>query len=228
MVSGILSVRVGHGSDLLAADHNGKSDPYVELSLTALAIEDCDTCTRHTLATRRTNVIKDTLNPVWDHSFVFDLTSWEPHELEKLHITAEVFDHDIVGSATYLGGVELPLLQMFAERGGLGYHAVEADYLLSQDRDAVDASVEHRRISNLTRNHSARSEHSGLYGSLHLSCQFQSRRKALDHDGAPPPLMRFNAGSCDSRTRLPDDSKTRLQPTQSDDSTPRSEDEKSV
>ncbi len=61
------------GKDLIAADSNGKSDPYVHLKIGK---------TKHT-----SKIIKKTLNPEWDQEFDFLIFKDTPRKLNLKVIT---------------------------------------------------------------------------------------------------------------------------------------------
>ena len=61
-----LSITVISATELAAADSNGLSDPYVSLT-----IQDSSGTTGGSHLSKKTNVMKKTLNPVWNENFVF-------------------------------------------------------------------------------------------------------------------------------------------------------------
>ena len=87
---------------LLPADRNGLSDRFVVLALGA--------------AKRKTKAIPETLDPVFDDTLVLPL----PDALQvatpaRRRMSVEVWDRDTASGADFLGEVELPLDQAFAE-----------------------------------------------------------------------------------------------------------------
>ncbi|KAG2569251.1 hypothetical protein PVAP13_7NG377300 [Panicum virgatum] len=77
IMRGVLSVTVISGEDLPAMDMNGKSDPYVGLSL------------KKSKTKYKTRVVNESLNPVWNQTFDFVVE-------DGLHdmLILEVYDHD--------------------------------------------------------------------------------------------------------------------------------------
>ncbi len=57
----------------------------------------------------RTTVVKKSLNPVWDGEF-FDIAL--PDEIGPCTLTVEVWDHDTIGSGSFLGAVRLEGLDL--------------------------------------------------------------------------------------------------------------------
>jgi hypothetical protein len=80
---GQLSVVLHSGHNLVAADSNGLSDPYVEIRVGKRVVKS---------ATQRR-----TLDPVFEETFEFDIWSI----LDKITLT--VYDWDVVGSNDFLG-----------------------------------------------------------------------------------------------------------------------------
>lgn len=91
-------VTIHHCRDLVAADSNGLSDPYVVLKQISAKNE--------VLATFQTEKILKTLNPTFDASFAIP-------ELEAGQtLEFEVWDHDIIGKDDFLGKVRLHFIQL--------------------------------------------------------------------------------------------------------------------
>lgn len=76
-IDAAVSVRVVEARNLIPMDMNGKSDPYVVLTMGS--------------QTHKTNFITGELNPVWNEVFTFDVESG--NEI----IQCEVFDKDSFG-----------------------------------------------------------------------------------------------------------------------------------
>eukprot|EP01087_Luapelamoeba_hula_P009828 TRINITY_DN256_c1_g1_i2.p1 TRINITY_DN256_c1_g1~~TRINITY_DN256_c1_g1_i2.p1 ORF type:complete len:1622 (-),score=365.44 TRINITY_DN256_c1_g1_i2:37-4902(-) len=91
-----LLLRVAQARDLKAADKNGRSDPYCTVTMLVGAKTNVE---------RKTNVIKKTLNPLWNAEFYF-----APGEIDatKDILRFRLFDKDI-GADDSLGYVDLPL-----------------------------------------------------------------------------------------------------------------------
>jgi len=85
--AGFVKIIVHSGTDLVAADTNGKSDPYVVVEFAGQKF--------------KTPKIPKTLNPVWDASFQL------PKGSAPVDVSFNVWDHDQVGSDDFLGKAEL-------------------------------------------------------------------------------------------------------------------------
>ncbi|EFA79729.1 hypothetical protein PPL_07420 [Heterostelium album PN500] len=99
---GELIVRIISAKNLVAADSNGKSDPYVILRLPNSHVE-------HPTKTR---IIHKNLNPVWNEVFTIPINDIQHHML-----VLEVYDHDKLSTDDIIGfvGIDLSLLPMGAE-----------------------------------------------------------------------------------------------------------------
>lgn len=85
----MLTVTVMEAKDLKAMDYGGTSDPYAILKLSQQQVE--------------TSYIKNTLNPVWDETYTFDVQARE----EILRVV--VMDRDAVGTDDFEGKCNIPL-----------------------------------------------------------------------------------------------------------------------
>ena len=85
-----LQVKVKEAKGIPAADSNGKSDPYVVLTINAQK--------------KKTKIIEKTLEPKWYEEFRFDIDDSKPSVLRL-----EVFDHDKFSKDDSLGHFELNL-----------------------------------------------------------------------------------------------------------------------
>jgi len=90
---GQLVVRIISAQNILAADSNGKSDPFVEIS-----------CGK---SKKKTQTKMKTLNPEWGEEFAFDI--WTITDKIEL----ELFDWDAVGNNDFLGGKTISLTDIF-------------------------------------------------------------------------------------------------------------------
>ena len=86
------------GKDLLGKDLNGKSDPYV------LIPKDQQGIFGIPKKGLKTHKKKNTLNPVWNQSFVLEC---DPKQISILKF--EVYDYDFIGSDDFLGGGDVHL-----------------------------------------------------------------------------------------------------------------------
>ena len=78
--------------DLLAGDSNGLSDPYFLIPQGQTGVVDLPK------KRNRTKRIDNTLNPIWNESFLIE---FDPMKCKKLKI--EVYDYDYIGSDDFLG-----------------------------------------------------------------------------------------------------------------------------
>ncbi|EGG14639.1 hypothetical protein DFA_10897 [Cavenderia fasciculata] len=85
-----LSIKIHSAKNLIAADLNGKSDPYVRLRVTSNS------------RTFQTKVIPKNLNPVWNESFIVEIQNAQ-YDL----VVVEVYDKDAVGSDDLIGFVPI-------------------------------------------------------------------------------------------------------------------------
>jgi Ca2+-dependent lipid-binding protein len=82
---GKLSIVVTAGSNLLAADIGGFSDPYVNME-----------CTFGSQRLKfKTKIIKKTINPTWNETFQVEITH---SDLENASITFKLWDWDALTS----------------------------------------------------------------------------------------------------------------------------------
>ncbi|KAH3760622.1 aminotransferase class V-fold PLP-dependent enzyme [Pelomyxa schiedti] len=95
---GTLKVDVIEAADLIAADSNGKSDPYVTLGL---VVDDSGK-----LEKQHTKIIYKTLNPTWNQSFTFNV------DYKSQGFIFRVWDHDMVGTNDPLGHVLIELASL--------------------------------------------------------------------------------------------------------------------
>lgn len=145
---GVLSLTIIRCTDLIAADLNSSSDPYVVIAL-------CET--GQTTRTRRTKTIMKTLNPEYGKGFDFVLSN--PGTAK---IVLNVYDEDLLGSDDYLGSTTIRVAEIIANESlrldgprklegvSNGEIIVKAVYrpLAAQELDTRNESP--RRLSNLS------------------------------------------------------------------------------
>jgi hypothetical protein len=115
---GRLHLRIVRAENLLAADSDGLSDPYVLLFVSNKTKGNQN---------RKTSRKFKTLNPVWEEDFSFDI--WNL----KDKIDVKVFDHDEgrqVGR-DYLGGKVIPMMDLFTKVND-GKHPGESSFKISE------------------------------------------------------------------------------------------------
>lgn len=91
MDTGVLSLKLISASHLMAADRNGKSDPFVEISVNGHK-------------TFKSGIIKKTLDPVWNET-----TNLKIPSMMKSKILLKVLDWDRTGDNDFLGEVALDM-----------------------------------------------------------------------------------------------------------------------
>jgi len=95
-----LEIRVTSGSNLVNLDVVGKSDPYVKVELLdAKGV---------VLGTKKSPVVKDNLNPVWNFDANFNDVIATPAGRTATTVAFNVWDQD-VGRDEYIGGYRLAL-----------------------------------------------------------------------------------------------------------------------
>ena len=97
----VLKVGVLRARDLLAKDRNGKSDPYVRLSIGNDLVH-----------AKRTEVRKKTLSPTWMQEFQFQITTSSRRDALML----ECFDKDLFGTDDSLGRATIALDSLVPDR----------------------------------------------------------------------------------------------------------------
>ena len=101
----VLHVKVCQARDLLAADSNGSSDPYVRIQIG----DDIENAVQ-------TKHLNKTLDPVWNETF----NLYVSRENRAKTVTFEVFDRDMIGQDDSLGkfSIGLPSLKIHDEPSG--------------------------------------------------------------------------------------------------------------
>ena len=84
-------LQILRGKDLIACDTNGKSDPFVTI--------------KYGTEKKKTPVIRKTLEPVWNETYMFE----RQYGPESSHIDLECFDHDRISGNTAMGTVKIPM-----------------------------------------------------------------------------------------------------------------------
>ncbi|GMM38735.1 Tcb3 protein [Saccharomycopsis crataegensis] len=92
--TGKLTLDILNGEDLLAADSNGKSDPYAVIKLNGAKVF-------------QTEIQKKTLHPTFNESASFPIPS-----LKRTRLVVQMFDWDLAGDDDYLGDALIDLSQV--------------------------------------------------------------------------------------------------------------------
>jgi len=98
-MANVLKVTVKEARNLASKDFNGQSDPYCTVVYLSHKTEQVE-------QEYKSEVINETLNPVWNEEFEFNLDE------QKGIVLIEVWDRDTAGKDEYLGRVVLPLDKM--------------------------------------------------------------------------------------------------------------------
>ena len=109
MEGSMLTCTVMEAKDLKAMDIGGTSDPYAILKLSQQQVE--------------TSYIKNTLNPVWDETYTFDVQGRD----EVLRVV--VMDRDAVGTDDFEGKVNIPLRTLTDQKKEDKWYILEAEQL---------------------------------------------------------------------------------------------------
>eukprot|EP01052_Picozoa_sp_SAG31_P004786 SAG31_NODE_202_length_20512_cov_62.659237_11_plen_3224_part_00 len=98
---GMVMVTVVGCTDLLAADANGKSDPYVQLSMRNTSLQG--------IKPWRTRTVEKNLNPEFGETFSFSVGAGEDDHT----MVVDVMDHDHIGHDDQIGRLEINLDEVF-------------------------------------------------------------------------------------------------------------------
>lgn len=82
---GVLTIRLIKASNLADEDMIGKTDPYVKLSL-----EQDNFIRDHDYGTQISSTKKNSVNPVWDETFTFNIPT-----LNNMVLSVNLFDSDV-------------------------------------------------------------------------------------------------------------------------------------
>lgn len=146
-----IHVHVASAKGLPKADVLGTADPYVEVQLLGPADptekkkapgKKNKTKTKNdqeakTLATAKTQVIRDTLAPSWGETFVFDMPNGDV--VGEVSLAFQVFDYDLVTNDDCLGEVTVSVLEVLtsSKRLSAGWQALLRQTPAARDRLAV-------------------------------------------------------------------------------------------
>lgn len=128
---GKLIIRVYEARDLINTDKNSLSDPYVRL----LLLPDKRKKTK-----RRTRIIKDSLAPVFDETFEYDMT-YEEAKLKTLDVTVKNDRSLFSTEKVFMGQALVPLANYNLDDGSLvdDWFTLEPEGALALRLKALDA-----------------------------------------------------------------------------------------
>jgi len=190
---GVLRVKIFSAQDLLAADPNGLSDPYVRIVFGAKKAT--------------TKVMYETLDPIWNE--VFEFEGWM-NDLLDFPLKLSVWDKDkgTLNRDDPLGAAQLNLTPL------------KKKFLMAETLDIVHKSVKRgvlhisvswstpqldRKLFELSRGPSSSLASMSLEnkallekrGELHIILHSGKGLKAADANGTSDPFVRFELGSAD-------------------------------
>jgi hypothetical protein len=128
-----LRVKICQGKSMLAADKNGLSDPYVVLRVGVPG---------EPAMKRRTDIRYKTLEPVFNHTFEFDVSMLfvgdlgSQYKLKKAALRLAVFDHDMGSADDFMGQLAIPLTDLNHNPG----LPLRTWYSLKNEKNVVDAA----------------------------------------------------------------------------------------
>lgn len=117
--TGKLKLNILNGRNLLSADSNGKSDPFVVLKLNGNTIFKSDK-------------IMKTLNPDWNEETILPVPS-----LKRSRLSVEVYDFDIAGDDDFIGSGSIDL-HKFIENNKCD---LQVPLTVTENGNSVDAGV---------------------------------------------------------------------------------------
>ena len=167
---GTLTVNVAKCVGLLAADTNGKSDPYVKLTLEG--------------ESKQTKTVSKSLDPEYNEKFTFPINA----EADSWLLQVEVFDKDKMASDGFIGGATVSLSKAFDGN----WVAAEMSVELNDEEKQLEAEVAQQAAKRKT------DGVMHPYGSAMLSLSFSHSGAAPEEAAAPaaaapaaarPPVM---------------------------------------
>ena len=144
---GKLHIHIRKAKDLPNMDTHGYTDGFVKIFLLP---------TKSSKAQRKTKVIKDNLDPIWNETFVYDKVTVE--QLSYSHaLEVTVWDQDMISSNDFVGGLRIgPEPKLGQTKNWMDSNAMEFSHweeMLSCPGEWVErchtlrASMEYRDIS---------------------------------------------------------------------------------
>ncbi|KAJ3426304.1 c2 domain-containing protein [Anaeramoeba flamelloides] len=115
-----LYIRIVSAEGLHGADLGGKSDPFCRLSINGKEIPD-KIKKKGKIFDGETKIIKKTVSPVWNETFVLYVT---PGNENSDHLLIQIFDHDKLSKNDSLGGVKIPLSDLLSGQPVSGAYKV--------------------------------------------------------------------------------------------------------
>lgn len=135
-VQTLLHIRVIQARNILAADANGKSDPYAIVS-----VRD---------SSRRTPIMRRTLNPVWNVQFEFGKSREVLTELDEIRISLK--DHDRITRDDDLGFLIIPIWSIIGSESGAVWYSLKHKSCIpryNKANDTIQIKVKDKAPQNL-------------------------------------------------------------------------------
>lgn len=104
--NGMLNITVVCAMNLLAADRNGKSDPFCDIRIFS------DICQKNNSKTQKTKVVKKNCNPVWNEKFTFVV-----NDAVNDKLLLNVFDWDRMKTNDKIGELVFPVINVLKNGG---------------------------------------------------------------------------------------------------------------
>ena len=120
---GRVRIKLKGATNVAAKDRGGTSDPYAVCYFVDGKGDELSEPAR-----LKTEVVKKTLNPVWDAEFEFEVTKETPHR----GLIVDVFDKDFL-SDDVLGGVQIDLVKEVQPVAKVKGHKKEMSYTLKEN-----------------------------------------------------------------------------------------------
>lgn len=95
-----IALEVGNGANLMAADPNGFSDPYLRCEITP---------DKEKLTKKKGEIHKKTLNPHFNATFTWDVIEYHFEDGSDYTLEVQLWDWDLIGSNDFLGAMAFPL-----------------------------------------------------------------------------------------------------------------------
>ncbi len=98
-----VQVHLIEARDLKGEDMSGLSDPYVRVTVMG--------------KTKKTRVIKQVVNCVFDETLFFNFSGLTRQQVEEARISVEVLDYDFIGSHDMIGVVNFDMIRVYSQPG---------------------------------------------------------------------------------------------------------------
>ncbi|CAL4067793.1 unnamed protein product [Meganyctiphanes norvegica] len=149
----LLTVKIIEAKNLIPMDANGLSDPYVKVKI----LTDKDKNQK-----KKTKIVKSTLNPTWNETLQFDITS----ENQNKRLLIQVWDWDKITQNDFMGCFSFNIsdiinkpvhgwYKLLSEREGRSFNTP----CLPEDTDLIELKKKLQRTSSYTETPTTKSSH---------------------------------------------------------------------